>query len=132
MRNVTLQVVRGLKANIPTLASGELYFCTDTRELFVGSSGGNVHVGLEVFSAAGVLRAVPCHIVDDTATIGSAGTVTVSLTGGAAYSSATSYICVASDISAKNRSPMINQVSGSQIIFTGNAGDVIHFYCIGN
>lgn len=31
----------GLKNNIPSLASGELYFCTDTNELFIGNGTDN-------------------------------------------------------------------------------------------
>lgn len=41
----TIQVKRGLKINIPTLASGEMGFCTDTKEVFVGDGTGNILVG---------------------------------------------------------------------------------------
>lgn len=37
-----IQMRRGLKANLPTLSSGELGFCTDTKELFIGTDTGNV------------------------------------------------------------------------------------------
>ncbi|MGQ4668930.1 exo-alpha-sialidase [Metabacillus halosaccharovorans] len=33
---------RGMKADLPNLAEGELGFCTDTKELFIGSINGNV------------------------------------------------------------------------------------------
>jgi hypothetical protein len=33
---------RGLKADLPNLSEGELGFCTDTKELFIGSNNGNV------------------------------------------------------------------------------------------
>ncbi|TVY07230.1 exo-alpha-sialidase [Paenibacillus cremeus] len=33
---------RGLKADLPILAEGEFGFCTDTKELFIGSINGNV------------------------------------------------------------------------------------------
>lgn len=39
-----LQIRRGLKSNLPTLASGELGFCTDTGELFIGN--GTTNIGL--------------------------------------------------------------------------------------
>lgn len=42
---VTILFKRGLKTNIPALAVGEPGFCTDTKELFVGSSDGNKLVG---------------------------------------------------------------------------------------
>lgn len=37
-----IQVKRGLKANLPTLAIAEFGFCTDTKEIFIGSPTGNV------------------------------------------------------------------------------------------
>jgi hypothetical protein len=130
-RNILLQHLRGLKANIPVLAVAETYLTTDTSELFIGTAGGNVPIGMPVFNAAGVRKNTP-HIVVDTVTLNGSGIATVTLFGGSIFTSATSYICVAGDISAKNRAPMITQTSGSQLTFTGNAGDVIHFICIGN
>ncbi len=35
-RNLQLQVIRGILANRPALASGEFYYATDTQQLFVG------------------------------------------------------------------------------------------------
>lgn len=46
---------RDLKVNLPTLAIGEPFFCTDTHELFVGSSGGNVKVNIDYSPA------IPAH-----------------------------------------------------------------------
>jgi len=37
-------VRRGLKADLPALTAGELGFATDTRELYIGSSVGNIRV----------------------------------------------------------------------------------------
>jgi hypothetical protein len=37
---------RGLKASIPSLNIGEPAFTTDTKEFFIGSSSGNVQIGL--------------------------------------------------------------------------------------
>lgn len=39
-----IQIKRGLKANLPLLADGEFAFCTDTKELFIGSATGNILV----------------------------------------------------------------------------------------
>lgn len=47
-RNVSLQVLRGVEANIPTLSMGEMYFATDTGNLFFGTPGygqGYVQIG---------------------------------------------------------------------------------------
>jgi len=40
----TIQVRRGAEANLPTLAAGELGFCTDTHELYVGTGSGNIKI----------------------------------------------------------------------------------------
>lgn len=37
-----IQVKRGPRAKLPTLSVGEFGFCTDTLELFIGSSSGNI------------------------------------------------------------------------------------------
>ena len=41
-----IQVKRGLKASLPTLSIGEYGFCTDTKELYIGSSTGNVKIAI--------------------------------------------------------------------------------------
>lgn len=38
---VKLKLRRGLKADLPLLAEGELGYCTDTNELFIGTEDGN-------------------------------------------------------------------------------------------
>jgi hypothetical protein len=37
-----IQICRGLKADLPVLSEGEFGFCLDTKELFIGTSGGNI------------------------------------------------------------------------------------------
>ncbi|GHU92113.1 hypothetical protein FACS1894202_14530 [Clostridia bacterium] len=44
-RKQTIQVFRGLKANLPTLLQGEIGFCTDTGEVFIGNGTTNLPVG---------------------------------------------------------------------------------------
>lgn len=39
---VTIKIRRGPKASLPSLAVGELGFCTDTGELYIGTAGGNM------------------------------------------------------------------------------------------
>jgi len=43
----TIKIKRGLKANLPTLSVGELAYCTDTKEFFIGTATGNVHLNPE-------------------------------------------------------------------------------------
>ncbi len=40
-----IQVKRVLKADLPVLDEGEFGFCTDTKELFIGSDNGNIRIG---------------------------------------------------------------------------------------
>lgn len=70
------------------------------------------------------------HIVQDTVTL-SSGTATVTLTGSAVFTSASSYTCVAEDDSALNV-VKVTQTSGSSITFTGTGTDVIRYIAIGN
>lgn len=51
-RNVQLQVLRGIRANMPTLGAGEMYLCTDTTELYIGDSG-NKRVGVSSVLSSG-------------------------------------------------------------------------------
>ena len=46
------QQFRGKKATLPVLLEGELGYCTDTKELYIGSAGGNVLVGSGEFAEA--------------------------------------------------------------------------------
>ncbi|TGE33315.1 DUF2793 domain-containing protein [Desulfosporosinus sp. Sb-LF] len=40
-----VKIKRGLKVNLPTLAAGEMGFCTDTKEVFIGDGATNNFVG---------------------------------------------------------------------------------------
>lgn len=42
--SVRIQLRRGLKESLPALATAELAFTTDTKELFIGTSAGNHHL----------------------------------------------------------------------------------------
>ena len=57
-RNVSIQVLRGIAANIPTLNAGEFYFTTDTLKLFVGSASGNLQVGPTPSNAASASQTI--------------------------------------------------------------------------
>lgn len=41
------QQYRGKKAKLPTLLEGEFGFCTDTKELYIGSADGNVPISVK-------------------------------------------------------------------------------------
>ena len=45
---IQIQVKRGSQANMPVLALGEMYFCSDTNKLFFGTPGvgiGKIQIG---------------------------------------------------------------------------------------
>lgn len=67
----TIKIKRGLKNNLPALEIGEMGYCTDTNELFIGTNEGNVliNVGDEIARTA-----------TPTVTITEVGTTTVSFT----------------------------------------------------
>lgn len=44
--SIKIQHRRGSKANLPTLASGELGLCTDTNEVFIGGDSGNLQLAV--------------------------------------------------------------------------------------
>jgi hypothetical protein len=129
-RNVGLQILRGVKANAPTLEAGEKYLATDTNELIIGTAGGNFLLGLPVFIAAGT-RVSSAHIVADRVTLSAGGTATVTLTGLAAFTSATSYQITAVDMTA-NHSLLVIQSSGTSFTITGTGSNVVSFICVGN
>jgi hypothetical protein len=74
------------------------------------------------------------HTVRDTATL-TLGTVTVTLSGSAAYTSATSYVCVANSATAATSSLEVSNESGSKFTITSSnnkdAG-AVGFVCTGN
>lgn len=44
IRNTKTQIIRGLKSDLPMLDDGELGYCMDTKELYIGTESGNVLV----------------------------------------------------------------------------------------
>jgi len=129
-RNVGIQILRGVKANAPTLEAGESYFTTDTFEHIIGTAGGNFLLGTPVFNGAGT-RQSQSHIVKDQVTLSGGGTLVVTLSGLAAFTSATSYVVTCADTSA-NHSVKITQSSGTSFTITGAGGDIINYIAIGN
>lgn len=76
-------IKRGLKADLPSLSIGELGFCTDTKELFIGTSTGN-----SLMSAAGGGGTAAWGNI--TGTLSSQTDLNTALSGKASTSTATS------------------------------------------
>lgn len=51
-RNVSIQILRGVTANMPALNVGEFYLATDALKLYAGSASGNLLVGPTPSNAA--------------------------------------------------------------------------------
>ena len=128
MRDVAFKILRGVKANIPTLNVGELYLATDENQVYIGTGLGNTRLNLSTYDVSGV-RQFP-HIVTGSVTTVSKNTpVVVTFSGAAVFTSASSYIVL---IQSNAGHVTITQTSGSSMsIVTGSIGDVVNFVCIG-
>jgi hypothetical protein len=84
-----------------------------------------------VYNAAGSAQTgAKLHLVEDQVTLAS-GSATVTLAGAAAFSSASSYKCGASDQTSA-AAVQISYTSGSQFTVSGTGTDVVSFVCVGN
>ena len=83
----------------------------------------------EAYNAGGSQR-TNVHHVFGSATL-SGGTVVVTLTGAAAFTSETTYFCTANDETA-TAAVKITRTSGTSITFTGTTTDVVAYHCVGN
>jgi hypothetical protein len=91
-RNVGLQLLRGVLANIPALAIGEPYLATDTKQFYIGTATGNALVGP---ASGGAVKQVEIDfgalpVAEASFLITDAGVVPTShLVGGVAYEAPT-------------------------------------------
>jgi hypothetical protein len=93
------------------------------------NSAGTADVPLSVFNAAGVEQKA-WHIVEDSVTL-SEGRATVTLSGPAAFTSSSSYSCVATD-NTTTFGVRANPTSGTTIGLAGYGSDVVRYVCVGN
>lgn len=92
----------------------------------------NLNAMPATYSAAGVQR-MNVHIVQDTA-IFVAGTVTVTLSGSAAFSSPTSYVCSVTRSDSSHATTVVNNSGTSFTISSAGKydSDAVHFLCAGS
>ena len=64
--STTIKIKRGLKANLPVLEVGELAFCTDTNEFFIGTTVGNKLLNEDPTEPYALDSNLQNHIEDDT------------------------------------------------------------------
>ena len=87
-----------------------------------------------VYDASGT-KLSSAHTVSQQATLGGGGSVTQTFSGSAAFSSATSYDCVARDITASGTTISVTYTSGTSITLSGgilSGGNSVHYACVGN
>lgn len=107
----------------PTMGQVDLSQSAAIKSILLAANG-----GFPVFNPAGTQQtAATLHAVFGTCTLGTNCAVT--LTGSAAFTSATSYGCGATDFTGANAIKAV-QAAGS-VTFTGTGTDVIQFNCIG-
>ncbi|WP_186146006.1 transporter [Burkholderia gladioli] len=107
-----------------------------TNKLQVGGSAavyGNLAAtgtgAMPLYSTAGAGASAP-HMVKGSVAL-SGGAATITLTGAAAFSSSSSYVCTAIDTTATN-AVRVSQTSGTSFALSGTGTDSVQFLCIGN
>ncbi|WP_257755200.1 glycoside hydrolase family 55 protein [Burkholderia glumae] len=107
-----------------------------TNKLQVGGSAavyGNLTVtgagAMPLYSTSGTAASAP-HMVKGSVTLAS-GSATITLTGAAAFSSSSSYVCTAIDTTASN-AVRVSQTSGTSFSLSGTGTDTAQFLCAGN
>ena len=85
--------------------------------------------GTPVYDASGNFQ-TSAHVVQGVVTQTTGNGVTVTLSGAAAFTSSSTYQCVASK--SLTGSILVSYTSGTSVTFTGSNNDVIHYICVGN
>ncbi len=136
----SIRLRRGTKANLPTLAVGEPALCTDTGEVYIGSSSGNLPVSgstqsltlaMPVSCADGISKSVSGSYVrcGDMVTVGVAFSVetattltgTLAITGLPFTAKYDAYAALAADGTSHDTSPVLAciKAGSNQIVFVG-------------
>jgi len=123
---VTLFAFTALPAQL--LAQGVVSPARYTDAMAI-SAAGALPTLLPVFDRAGVAK-TPAHVVVDKCTL-SVGVCTVTLTGSAVFTSATSYTCLPTDQALAATLASASNVSGTSFTIYGTLTDVIQYSCTG-
>jgi hypothetical protein len=123
-------MVEASTAGTPT--SGSDYIRADsTAHQFLYSVNGGAESKLvtPLYSTGGTLQASP-HLVNGSGSL-SGGTLVVTLTGSAVFSSSSSYVCSPDDSTGINGIE-VTYTSGSSFTLTGTGTDSVRYTCVGN
>lgn len=129
-RNVKIRILRGVKANIPALNLAELYLATDEVQLYVGNTG-NALIGHPLYNTSGALQTGQRWVTGGVS-LASGGTATVTLSGAAAFTSASTYRVFVMTSAAKRTLAVVKNSGTSFTISGGGTGDAVDFLCVGN
>ena len=58
IKKSSMQIKRGLKRNMPLLKDGQLAYCKDAKELWIGNDGKNEQIGGNVSAAPELIQLV--------------------------------------------------------------------------
>jgi hypothetical protein len=83
----------------------------------------------EAYNNSGTQKTDVRHVYGTVALSG--GTATITLSGGAAFTSNSTYVCSANDETAA-AAVKVTRTSGTSITFTGTTTDTVAYHCIGN
>lgn len=125
--NINIQPAAG----IVKAASFNSNVATGTAPLTVTSTTpvANLAATPTTYNAAGTQQ-TNAHLVKDTCTLGTSCSIT--LTGGAAFTSNATYDCWTRDATAPANAVTVTRTSGTALAFTGTGTDVINYVCVGN
>jgi hypothetical protein len=102
---------------------------SSTGDFWTCSGGVWRQVTFPLYSTTGTLQTAHHIVMGKASLVG--GTVTVTLSGKAVFSSSSSYVCSLADSTGLNLTA-VSYVSGSQFTITGVLTDQVSFVCVGN
>lgn len=113
-------------------ASANLNVATGTAPLTIASTTpvANLTTVPTTYNAAGTQQ-TGVHIVKDSGTL-SGGTLVVTLTGSAAFTSSSTYSCAANDDTSGVTAITVVYTSGTSVTFNGTTSDAFRYVCVGN
>ena len=123
-------MVEAAGSGTPTSGSDYFRANSSTHQLVYSfNSSAESNLVTPLYNTSGTLQASP-HIVNGSGTL-SGGTLAVTFSGAAVFTSSSSYVCSPDDSTGINGIDVVYS-SGTAVTFNGTAGDSIRFSCVGN
>lgn len=109
--------------------SGYLYIDTVVGDFWSCNGTAWRQITFPLYDTSGTLQTAHHMVTGKAALV--AGTVTITLSGKAVFTSNTSYVCSLADSTGLNLTA-VSYTSGSQFVITGVLADQVSFVCVGN